>query len=356
MVSSIIPNTHFNKIYFEKRLIINDQYAKAGVNLETADSIKDNIKKLARASFTDGVLAGLGLFGGLFELKGYQNPVLVSSMDGVGTKLKLAVTMDSYDSVGIDIVNHSVNDILTCGATPLFFLDYIAMGQLLPQKVRDIVKGLSNACQEVGCALIGGETAEMPGLYNGSDFDLVGTIVGVVEKNCIINGQDIVSGDVILGLPSNGLHTNGYSLARHVLGESRQALEQFHPSLGQTVGQALLMPHRCYFNDIKPLLPMVKGLAHITGGGFAGNVPRVMPENITAHFDTSAWHVPPIFKLIQEYGQITREEMYRVFNMGIGMVIIASPENIVELLRHLPEARQIGRITHLINNQQVILD
>ena len=302
------------------------------------------------------MLAGPGLFGGLFELKGYKKPVLVSSMDGVGTKLKLAVTMDSYDSVGIDIVNHSVNDILTCGAAPLFFLDYIAMGQLLPEKVRGIVNGLSSACQEVNCALIGGETAEMPGLYAGADFDLVGTIIGVVEKDSIISGRDIVPGDEILGLPSSGLHTNGYSLARHILGESRQALEKYYPELGQTLGQALLTPHKCYFNEIKPLLSMIKGLAHITGGGFPGNVPRVIPENVTARFDTSAWDVPAIFNLIQEQGRITKNEMYRVFNMGIGMIIITAPEKAQELRRRLPNVRQIGHITSLTDMQQVILD
>ncbi|MCL1885158.1 MAG: phosphoribosylformylglycinamidine cyclo-ligase [Dehalococcoidia bacterium] len=335
---------------------MDDKYAEAGVSIDVADSIKDEVKQLAHASFTSGVLAGPGLFGGMFELKGYKNPVLVSSVDGVGTKLKLAVTMDSYDSVGMDIVNHSVNDILTCGATPLFFLDYIAMGQLLPEKIRDVVKGLSSACQEVGCALIGGETAEMPGLYAGADFDLVGTIVGVVEKDSIINGREITSGDIILGLPSSGLHTNGYSLARHVLGEDLQSLNKFYPELGQTLWQALLVPHKCYFKELKPLLSLIKGLAHITGGGFSGNVPRIMPENFTAHFDTSAWDVPPIFKLIQERGQITKDEMYRVFNMGIGMVIIASPETADELRRCLPNVIQIGRITPLQCKQRVILD
>jgi len=292
----------------------------------------------------------------MYELPRYKNPVLVSSMDGVGTKLKLAVTMDSYTSVGIDIVNHSVNDILTCGATPIFFLDYIAMGQLLPHKIKDIVIGLSGACQEVGCALIGGETAEMPGLYAGDDFDLVGTIVGIVEKEEIINGQDIVPGDIILGLPSSGLHTNGYSLARHVLGESRQVLEQYYPSLGQTVGQALLAPHRCYFNDLKALLPMVKGLAHITGGGFSGNIPRVMPDNVSASLDTSAWNIPPIFNLIQEKGAIGRDEMYQVFNMGIGMIIITSQEHSPIFLRQLPHCAQIGSIIALKDEKRVILN
>jgi phosphoribosylformylglycinamidine cyclo-ligase len=334
---------------------IDDKYAAAGVNIDTADAIKKEIGRLARASFTPGVLAGPGLFGGLFELKGFKNPVLVSSMDGVGTKLKLAVALDSYDSVGIDIVNHSVNDILTCGASPLFFLDYIAMGKLLPEKVKTVVKGLSTACQEVGCALIGGETAEMPGLYSGEDFDLVGTIVGAVEKDRIINGRSIMPSDAILGLASSGLHTNGYSLARKVLGESREALDTFYPELRQTLGQALLTPHRCYFKELKPLLPLIKGLAHITGGGFPGNVPRIMPEGLSARFDTAAWTVPPIFKLIQQKGGIASEEMYRVFNMGIGMVIIASPSNAKKIVKELPESKVIGKITKLDGGSRVVL-
>ena len=336
--------------------LINDKYAAAGVNIDAADAVKKEIGRLARASFTPGVLAGPGLFGGLFELKGFKNPVLVSSMDGVGTKLKLAVTLDSYDSVGMDIVNHSVNDILTCGAAPLFFLDYIAMGRLMPEKVKAVVKGLSTACQQVGCALIGGETAEMPGLYSGEDFDLVGTIIGAVEKDHIIDGRNIVPGDIMLGLASSGLHTNGYSLARKVLGESKQALDTFYPEIGQTLGQALLVPHRCYFKEIQPLLPLIKGLAHITGGGFPGNVPRIMPEGVTARFDTSSWAVPPIFKLIQQKGSIKRDEMYRVFNMGIGMVIIASADNAKGIVQELPESKIIGKITRMDGCSRVILD
>jgi len=303
------------------------------------------------------VLAGPGLFGGLFELgKGYKNPVLVSSMDGVGTKLKLAVALNSYDSVGMDIVNHSVNDILTTGAVPLFFLDYIAMGKLATDKVCDIVNGLSAACQESGCALIGGETAEMPGLYTGEDFDLAGTIVGIVEKDAIISGRDITPGDVLLGLASTGLHTNGYSLARRVLGESREDLDRFEPSLGQTVGQALMAVHRSYLRELQPLLPLVKGLVHITGGGFEGNVPRIMPEGTAARFDTSAWAVSPIFKLLQERGNIDRDEMYRVFNMGIGMVIIAAPDRAAQIVKALPEAKDIGRIIRQNGEQRVMLD
>ena len=295
------------------------------------------------------------MFGGLYELQGYKNPVLVSSMDGVGTKLKLAVTMDSLSSAGIDIVNHSVNDILTCGAAPLFFLDYIAMGKLIPEKVRDIVKGVSSACQAVGCSLIGGETAEMPGLYSGDDFDLVGTIVGIVEKDKIINGQSILAGDVVLGLPSSGLHTNGYSLARKVLGESKDRLEKKYTQLGQTLGEALLTPHRCYYKELYPVLHLIKGLAHITGGGFPGNIPRILPQNVSAVIDTGTWDVPPIFSLIQNQGEIDKEEMYRVFNMGIGMVIIASAENASMLKKELPEAKQIGIIALRLDKDSVIL-
>ncbi|MGA3094614.1 MAG: phosphoribosylformylglycinamidine cyclo-ligase [Dehalococcoidales bacterium] len=273
-----------------------------------------------------------------------------------GTKLKLAVTLDSYDSVGMDIVNHSVNDILTCGAAPLFFLDYIAMSRLMPEKVKAVVKGLSMACQQVGCALIGGETAEMPGLYSSEDFDLVGTIIGAVEKDRIIDGRNIVPGDIMLGLASSGLHTNGYSLARKVLGESKHALDTFYLELGQTLGQAMLVPHRCYFKEIQPLLPRIKGLAHITGGGFPGNMPRIMPEGVTARFDTSSWAVPPIFKLIQQKGSIKRDEMYRVFNMGIGMVIIASADNTKGIVQELPESKIIGKITRMDGCSRVVLD
>jgi phosphoribosylformylglycinamidine cyclo-ligase len=330
-------------------------YTLAGVNIDAADAVKKEIGRLARATFRPEVLAGPGLFGGMFELQGFRHPVLVSSVDGVGTKLKLAVALDRYDSVGIDIVNHSVNDILTCGATPLFFLDYIAMGQLSPEKVTAIVKGLSKACQEVSCTLIGGETAEMPGLYAGADFDLAGCIVGGVEKDAIIDGQSIISEDIILGLASSGLHTNGYSLARKVLGETREALNKYSPELGLTIGEALLAPHRCYLKDLKPLLPLIKGLAHITGGGFPGNVPRILPKGVAARFDTSAWTVPPLFQLIQRQGKINRDEMYRVFNMGIGMVVVAAPDNAREIEEELPEAQIIGEVLPQQGDARVIL-
>ena len=298
----------------------------------------------------------MGFFGGLFEFKGYRQPVLVSSVDGVGTKLKLALALDKHDTVGIDIVNHCVNDILTCGAEPLFFLDYIAAGRLQPEQVGEVAKGLAKACREVGCALIGGETAEMPGLYSGEDYDLVGFIIGVVEKSGIIQGWKIAAGDAIIGLPSSGLHTNGYSLARKIFGETASALNSRYPELGRTLGEALLEPHRCYYNQLKPLLPLVKGLAHITGGGLIGNVPRVLPDGLTARFDSRSWSVPPIFNLIQQRGNVDRREMYQVFNMGVGMVIICSNDNVDHFTRALPEAMVIGEVIKQGGKARVVID
>jgi len=290
------------------------------------------------------VLSDVGFFSGMFEFKGYRQPVLVSSTDSVGTKVKIAIALDSYDSIGIDIVNHCVNDIFTCGASPLFFLDYIGIGKLIPERVAAIVAGLAKACGEVGCALIGGETAEMPDIYRGDDFDLAGFVVGVVEKENIIAGKKVAAGDTIIGLPSNGLHTNGYTLARKIFGDSRAALQKHYPELGRTIGEALLEPHTCYYNQLKPLLPLIKGMAHITGGGLIDNVPRVLPEGLAARFDSQSWSVPPIFNLIQKRGKADRDEMYHVFNMGIGMVIICSTDNVARLTKALPEAKVIGEV------------
>ncbi len=298
----------------------------------------------------------MGFFGGLFELKGYKQPVLVSSVDGVGTKLKIASILGKYDTVGIDIVNHCVNDILTSGAEPLFFLDYIAMGKLLPEKVESIIQGLARACREVGCALIGGETAEMPGLYHGKDYDLAGFIIGVVEKDSITMGKTIAAGDAIIGLPSSGLHTNGYSLARRVFGETKSALGVYYPELGRTLGEALLEPHRCYYHEVKPVLPLLKGIAHITGGGLIGNVPRVLPDGVTASFESRAWTIPPIFELIQQKGNVDRNEMYHVFNMGIGMVLICSPENSSHITKALPEAKVIGEVVKQGKKARVVIE
>jgi len=309
-----------------------------------AAKAKELIGRHARSTLRPEVLSGVGFFGGLFEFKGFKQPVLVSSVDGVGTKLKVASALDQHNTVGIDIVNHCVNDILTCGAEPLFFLDYIAMGKLVPEQVGAIAQGLASACRQVGCALIGGETAEMPGLYAGEDYDLVGFIIGVVEKEKIIMGKTIVVGDTIIGLPSSGLHTNGYSLVRKIFGQTRQALDRYYPELGRTLGEELLEPHRCYYHQLKPLLPLIKGMAHITGGGLIDNVPRVLPQGMAAKFNGRSWAIPPIFQLIQQRGNISHSEMYRVFNMGIGMVVICSPDNVKQIVEALPEAKIIGEV------------
>ncbi len=333
-----------------------ETYASAGVNIALAADIKKLIARYARTTHRPEVLSGVGFFGGLFEFKGYKNPVLVSSVDGVGTKLRIASALNKHDTIGIDIVNHCVNDIFTCGAEPLFFLDYIAMGKLAPEKVEAIVQGLVKACREAGCALIGGETAEMPGLYASEDYDLAGFTIGVVEKEKIIMGKTILAGDTIIGLPSSGLHTNGYSLVRRIFGETRKSLNVYYPELGRTIGEALLEPHRCYYQPLKPLLPHIKGLAHITGGGLVGNVPRVLSEGVAAEFHSQAWTVPPLFQLIQQRGNVDQDEMYHVFNMGIGMVVISSPENAQRLVKTLPEARIIGEIIKQTKDARVIID
>ncbi len=333
---------------------VRQTYASAGVNIDIAAKTKDLIGKQARSTHVPGVLSGVGFFGGLFELKGYRQPVLVSSADGVGTKLKIAAALGKHDTIGIDLVNHCVNDILTCRAEPLFFLDYIGMGKLLPEQVEDIAKGLAQACREVGCALIGGETAEMPSLYAGEDYDLVGFIVGVVEKEKLTTGKAIQAGDTILGLPSSGLHTNGYSLVRRIF--NARELNRHYNELGRTLGEELLEPHRCYYRELKPRLSQIKGLAHITGGGLIDNVPRVLPPDLAAKFNRQAWMVPPIFQLIQERGNVDEMEMYRVFNMGIGMVLISSPGNAAKLRRSLPEAITIGEVVKQGGEERVIID
>jgi phosphoribosylformylglycinamidine cyclo-ligase len=334
---------------------IKETYAAAGVNIDAAARAKELIGKHARSTFRPEVLTGLGFFGGLFEFKGYKHPVLVSSVDGVGTKLKVACALNKHDTVGMDIVNHCVNDIFTGGAEPLFFLDYIAMGKLVPEQVEAIARGLAQACREAGCALIGGETAEMPGLYSGGDYDLVGFVIGVVEKEKIIKGDSIVASDVIIGMPSNGLHTNGYSLARRIFGDTPSALNTLYPELGCTVGEALLEPHRCYYKQLKPLLPYIKGMAHITGGGLIDNVPRVLPQGVTAEFDSKAWTVPSIFQLIQKKGDVALDEMYHVFNMGIGMAVMCSPENAERFTRALPEAKVIGEVAKQAGKERVVI-
>jgi phosphoribosylformylglycinamidine cyclo-ligase len=332
---------------------VRHTYAAAGVDIDIAAKAKELIGKQARTTHRPEVLSGVGFFGGLFEFKGYEQPVLVSSVDGVGTKLKIAIALGKHDTVGIDLVNHCVNDILTCGAEPLFFLDYIAMGKLVPEQVSDIARGMAQACKEVGCAVIGGETAEMPGLYSGQDYDLVGFIIGVVEKDKIINGRNIEVGDVVVGLPSSGLHTNGYSLVRNIF--SIDQMSKKYPELGRKLGEELLEPHRCYYNQLKPQLSLIKGMAHITGGGLVDNIPRVLPEGLAVHLDENSWTVPPIFRLIQDKGNVDQSEIFRVFNMGIGMVLICAPDNVSVLIGQLSEARIIGEVVQQAGTERVVI-
>jgi phosphoribosylformylglycinamidine cyclo-ligase len=329
-------------------------YAASGVDINAGLELKKNIAKIARPTFGPEVLRGIGFFGGLYQFQGYKQPVLVSHTDGVGTKMKIAIALDKHDTIGMDIVNHLVNDIFVGGARPLFFQDYVAMGKLNPSRVEAIIAGLAKACQEVGCALIGGETPEMPGIYAEDDYDLVGFIVGVVEKDQMKLGDNVKTGDLILGLPSSGLHTNGYSLVRKVFPPERSVLNTYYSELGKTLGEALLEPHRCYFNILKDLLPSIKAMAHITGGSFYKNIPRVLPEGLAAHLERQSWTAPPLFRLIQKAGNVEEDEMYHVFNMGIGMAVICSKINVDKLLRALPGAIRIGQVVPQFGDTRVV--
>ena len=307
---------------------MSETYKSAGVDILAGDKTIEKIKRFAKSTFNKNVLSDIGLFGGFYELDltGYKNPVLVSSVDGVGTKLKVAFEMDKHDTIGQDLVNHCVNDIAVCGAEPLFFLDYYSTGKLNPDKAAKVIEGFAIACKENGCALIGGETAEMPGFYSGEEYDISGTIVGIVDKSKIINGSSIQKGDLLIGITSNGLHTNGYSLARKVLLE-KYKLDQHFDELGHTLGEELLRIHKSYLKLIRTLKENaeVKGLSHITGGGIVGNTKRIIPEGLSLHIYWGNWEMPPIFKLIMRTGNVNVEEMRNVFNLGIGLVVIVSP-------------------------------
>ena len=303
-------------------------YRDAGVDIDAGDQLVENIKPFAKRTFRDGVLAGIGGFGALFELpKGYREPVLVSGTDGVGTKLKLAFHLNRHDTIGIDLVAMSVNDILVQGAEPLFFLDYFACGKLAVDTATQVVKGIAAGCEQAGCALIGGETAEMPGMYPAGEYDLAGFAVGVVEKSGIIDGAGIVAGDVVLGLASSGAHSNGYSLVRKIVETLGADLSSDFD--GRTLGEALLAPTRIYVRPVLAAMRAVriKGLAHITGGGLVENVPRVLPSNVKAVLAKSAWRRPKLFEWLQRNGNVAEAEMHRVFNCGIGMVAIVAAEN-----------------------------
>jgi len=314
-------------------------YKKSGVDIKAASLAKKRIKALASSTFNPQVLSEIGSFGGFFNLnREFKNPVLVSSVDGVGTKLKVAFLANKHDSIGEDLVNHCVNDILVHGARPLFFLDYIATGKLSPSTVSQIVKGIASACQKVNCALIGGETAQMPEFYQKNEYDLAGFIVGAVEKSKIIDGKEIKPGDQILGLASNGLHTNGYSLARKVFFEKAGwKIARYVPELKGILKDELLKVHRCYFNSITRILEnyQVKGMAHITGGGIGGNLVRILPQNRVAQIYTESWRKPKIFGLIQKLGKVSNSEMYKVFNMGIGMTVVVKNKDLTPIMRDL---------------------
>jgi len=299
-------------------------YRDSGVDIEKGEEAVKRIKSLVERTLSSRVIKGVGPFSSLYD---FGKEVIVASADGIGTKILVAIRAKRYKNLGKDIVNHCVNDILTCGARPLFFLDYFATGKLDVSVLEEIISGMSEACLENECSLVGGETAEMPGFYPEGIFDVVGFIVGVVEKDRIIDGKDIKPGDKIYGLYSSGLHTNGYSLARKVFFEKLGwDVERFIPELGKTLADALLEPHLSYYPVLKDKLDKIKGLAHITGGGFEGNIKRILPPQCDAVIDAKSWEVPPLFRLIQHHGDVPANEMYRVFNMGIGMVVISDKE------------------------------
>jgi phosphoribosylformylglycinamidine cyclo-ligase len=332
-------------------------YKSAGVDIDAGHEAVRRIRALARGTFTSGVLSDIGSFGGLFrpDLTGLAEPVLVSSADGVGTKLKVAFRTGRHDSVGVDLVNHCVNDILVQGATPLFFLDYLATGALSPDVAAEIVTGLAAGCTENGCALLGGETAEMPGFYAAGEYDLAGFVVGLVDRARVIDGRRIKAGDCLIGLRSSGLHTNGYSLARHVIFDRLGLATDATPDgLDGAVGEVLLRPHRSYLRSLRALLAEadtpIKGMAHITGGGLTDNLPRVLPDGTAAEIDRASWTPPPIFGFLQHHGAVPESDAFRAFNMGIGMVVVCGAEAADVVLQRLHEAGEtdavvIGAVT-----------
>jgi phosphoribosylformylglycinamidine cyclo-ligase len=322
------------------------RYGSAGVDLDASNAAKTRIKKLVESTFTSGVVGGFGGFGGMFRFpSGLDKPVLVSSADGVGTKIKVAIETNRHDTIGRDLVNHCVNDILVQGALPLFFLDYVAFGKLDPRVVEAVVAGVAAGCRENGCALIGGETAEMPGLYAPPDYDLAGFIVGYVEEQRILGPQRVRPDDVLVGLPSSGLHTNGYSLARKIVKDRlKLRLNDAFPGGGGVVADVLLAEHRSYLPALKPVLDRVHAMAHITGGGLPGNLDRVLPPALDAVIDLSTWDTPNVFRVLMEAGAVEPAEMYRTFNMGVGMVVICGPSDVDAVLSAAAGAGVVGWI------------
>ena len=322
-------------------------YAQAGVNIDVKMDAVGSIKQMVAATKTQNVLGGIGSFGGLFKVPAGKDRILVASTDGVGTKLKVAAMMNKHDTVGQDIVNHCVNDILVQGATPLFFMDYVGTAKVDPQVFKSVVSGLCKACKENKMALLGGETAEMPGLYPAGEYDLVGTIVGSVQRSKLVTGKSIRAGDVIIGFPSGGLQTNGFSLARKVIFDLCQySWKDKLPGTNQTFGDALMAVHKSFLKPVSALMAHVKinGMAHITGGGFPDNIPRVIPKAVNAEIDRASWEVPTIFKFIERQGKVDRDEMYRVFNMGIGFVVIIAKRDLKRATNILRAAHQPYRV------------
>jgi phosphoribosylformylglycinamidine cyclo-ligase len=324
-------------------------YKSSGVDIDAGNETVRRIKTLAKATFTPGVMSDIGSFGGLFKLDTatFKEPVLVSSADGVGTKLKVAFMANRHRTIGADLVNHCVNDILVQGATPLFFLDYLATGKLSPDIAEQIVEGLAKACTENGCALLGGETAEMPGFYADGEYDVAGFIVGAVDRAQIVDGRSIAAGDVLIGLPSSGLHTNGYSLARKIaFDELKLTVDSHVPDLGETVGDAFLRTHRSYLPVIKPLLGRgtIKGMAHITGGGITDNLPRVLPPGTAAKVVRTSWRVPPIFRWLGEAGRVPEYDLRRSLNMGIGMILVVAARDADAVRKDLLNAGEANSV------------
>ncbi len=332
-------------------------YSKAGVDLRASSRIKENIRSIASRTYDTQVVGGVGGFGAMYRLSGYRDPVLVSSTDPVGTKLSIANMLRDFGGVGEDLVHASVNDLIVCGAEPLFFLDYIATSKLEPAVIDTIVSGIVDACCEIGCVLIGGETSEMPGIFSPGRFDISGFVVGVVEYDALLSPKETIEpGDVLMGLPSNGLHTNGFSLVRHVfdLDSDPSPLFREYDELNGTLGKALLKPHPSYYDSLKSVLGLVKGIAHITGGGLYENMPRILPDEARVRFHHTQWTCPPIFEIIRRRGNITMEEMFQVFNMGLGMVIVCGEEKVSSVRRKLPESIVVGEITDdSTNNDKV---
>ena len=334
----------------------SDAYRESGVDLDQMDGLKERIKGFAASTHGPEVLDSSGSFAGLYQLSGYREPVLVASTDGVGTKIKIAAQLGHFESVGQDLVTLNVNDIITRGAKPLFFLDYIAFSKLDTQRLDNLMRGIAWGCREVGCALISGETAQMPQVYSGDEMDLAGFVVGAVERDQLLESKNIEAGNVLVGVPSSGLHTNGFSLVRQVFNTDGEpnVLYRHFDELNHQLGEELLVPHRSYYPMLAPVLGLINGLAHITGGGLPGKLPAILPDGLAAEINSGSWPVLPIFKIIQKEGGISDDEMYRVFNMGLGMVAVCPEDNVANVLEHLPDAMVIGKMIPQGNGEQVV--